>query len=93
MLISVRVISAAVEKEEEEDFACPLFVWDDLPNQQLPLLSATPKVGTSALSSEHWSPLFKVRVPTIEDVEDCRCFGVSLFSAPHWVIPTEHELS
>ena len=29
-----------------------------------------------------------VPIPTIEDIEDCKSFGVVLYSSPYWLLPT-----
>ncbi len=29
-----------------------------------------------------------VPIPTIEDIEDCRSYGVVMYSCPYWLLPT-----
>jgi hypothetical protein len=98
VLISV-VVDASLRDEEYE---CPLFVNADLacPRaislmgslSQSSLLASQPKTHSvtqfSTISAVNTAPaILKVPIPTIEDLEDCKSFGVVLHSCPPWLLP------
>jgi hypothetical protein len=68
------------ESGEEDDFDCPLMVYSDFPPPRADFLAAEPFYTPL----HEGSSLMYVHMPTTEDVDDCRMFGVALYSAPPW---------
>eukprot|EP01038_Epipyxis_sp_PR26KG_P006044 gene6044-8321_t len=90
-------ISATLQppQQHDEDYYCPLYVLPDMPSQSLSLFDGSNGTSQTILNKNHSLGCFNdkdnilcyVPIPTTEDTEDCRMFGIALYSSPKWRLP------